>query len=100
MIEVVNIKTCPDWGKEGDFYIGRGSGYGNPFKLYHESNRVQVIAEYKKYLINNNLNIDNLVLHAKRLGCYCKPKACHGDVLAEEIEKRKRILESVINGKK
>ncbi|MCK4295976.1 MAG: DUF4326 domain-containing protein [Candidatus Marinimicrobia bacterium] len=27
-----------------------------------------------------------LALKGKRLGCYCKPKACHGDLIKEWIE--------------
>lgn len=30
-----------------------------------------------------------LSLKGKRLGCYCKPKACHGDVIKKWIESQK-----------
>jgi hypothetical protein len=32
------------------------------------------------------LQADLEELRGKRLGCYCKPQACHGDVLVELVE--------------
>lgn len=87
---VVNIKTCKDFGtKKGDVYIGRrccGRGeskWGNPFYMRNENERDVVIEKYKKYLYVSGLIDDIRDLKDKRLGCWCKPKACHGDVLAE-----------------
>ena len=86
MIKVVNIKTCKDWGKEGDIYIGRGSPWGNPYRMRNNTleERLRVIGLYEKNIIPK-LNIEPL-MKAKRLGCYCKPKPCHGDGLKELIE--------------
>jgi hypothetical protein len=67
-----------------DIYIGRGSKWGNPFQIGKNGTRYQVIEKFKKYAIENNLNIEaKLELKGKILGCYCKPKDCHGDILAE-----------------
>ena len=33
-----------------------------------------------------DVDITRSGLRGKRLGCVCKPKACHGDVLVELIE--------------
>jgi hypothetical protein len=74
-------------------YIGRGSPFGNPFKMLDKSDveRDRVVKEYKLYLwkmIKSDPNIRDklLELDGKRLACYCAPKACHGDVLVSAIE--------------
>lgn len=79
---VVNLKREPY-----DVYIGRGSMWGNPFKMGSEADRERVIQAYKKYLkeaiLRGEISILDLkTLKGKRLGCYCKPKGCHGDVIA------------------
>ena len=33
---------------------------------------------------------DIMELDGKILGCHCKPKRCHGDVLVDVIEAKKR----------
>jgi len=68
-----------------DIYIGRPSKWGNPFK---DGTRKQVIEKYRKYILSNKELLDSLgELEGKILGCWCKPKSCHGDVLVELIEK-------------
>ena len=38
------------------------------------------------FLLEDQVNsLDEL--KDKRLGCFCKPKSCHGDILIELIEK-------------
>ena len=79
---VVNLKREPY-----DVYIGRGSMWGNPFKMESEADRERVIQAYKEYLkkaitLGEISILDLKTLKGKRLGCYCKPKACHGDILA------------------
>ena len=32
-----------------------------------------------------------LSLHGKRLGCYCKPKNCHGDIIKQWIDSNKEL---------
>lgn len=78
---------------EFDVYIGRGSIWGNPFtskplestKAEHQcSSREESIAKFKEWLLNQpNLISQVKQLIGKRLACFCKPQACHGDVLAE-----------------
>ena len=48
---VVNVR------KEGhDVYIGRGSMWGNPFRIGPDGTRIEVIKKYEKYLsINTEL---------------------------------------------
>lgn len=67
-----------------DVYIGRPSKWGNRFVIGRDGNRTEVIAKYRAWLMNQTALLADLhELRGKRLGCYCAPKACHGDVLAE-----------------
>jgi hypothetical protein len=74
-----------------DVYIGRPSPWGNPFALKDESEREAVIKKYRAWL-KHQIKTEKiskervLGLRGKTLGCWCAPKACHGDVLLEEAE--------------
>ena len=70
-----------------DIYIGRGSIWGNPFEIGKDGTRKEVINKYRQYALTNKKIMDSLpLLKNKVLGCWCKPKSCHGDVLKEMIE--------------
>lgn len=70
-----------------DIYIGRGSKWGNPFVIGQDGTREEVVEKYKKYILEQPELLKALSeLQNKTLGCFCKPKACHGDVLVELIE--------------
>jgi len=69
-------------------YIGRGSVFGNPFKIGIDGNREEVIKKFERWLMFHKCNlIDKLKKEIYSLpkdailGCYCKPKSCHGDVI-------------------
>jgi hypothetical protein len=73
-----------------DVYIGRpcrgrpGSVWANPFKVGRDGTRAEVIAKYRAMLLGRPDLLARLPeLRGKVLGCWCKPEACHGDVLAE-----------------
>lgn len=68
-----------------DVYIGRPGKWGNPFTLTVEGDRATVIAKYRGWLaLEMELGrLDPHELRGKVLGCWCAPKACHGDVLLE-----------------
>ena len=82
---VVNIKR-----EECDVYIGRPSVWGNPFQIGPDGNRDEAIAKYRQHIQNNPdlLERAKKELVGKRLGCYCKPRSCHGDILAEIANER------------
>lgn len=70
-----------------DIYIGRGSPYGNPFKIGVHGSREEVITKYRKWALTQPALLGTIeALRGKRLGCWCKPQACHGDVLVEILE--------------
>jgi len=69
-------------------YIGRGSYWGNPYSMFAEGDsREEVIRKYKYDFEHNKFakkeRSEVFKLAGKRLGCFCKPEACHGDILAE-----------------
>lgn len=72
-----------------DVDISRNGPWGNPFKIGRDGDRDQVIAEYREWVLRGDdpegLWIREHIgeLRGKRLGCWCAPKACHGDVLAD-----------------
>ncbi len=69
-----------------DIYIGRPSIWGNPFSIGPDGTRDEVIRKYDKYILNQPKLLINLYkLKGKRLGCFCKPKVCHGDILLRLI---------------
>ena len=76
-IKVVHCKKEPY-----DVYIGRPSKWGNPFIIGKDGTREEVISKYEMYIMNNPELIQDLSeLEGMTLGCWCKPNACHGDVL-------------------
>ena len=73
-----------------DIYIGRGTPWGNPFEVNKHGTREEVIEMYREWLAGQWDLLDRLdELQGKVLGCSCKPKACHGDILAELADRRK-----------
>jgi hypothetical protein len=72
-----------------DVYIGRPSKWGNPFVIGRDGNRDEVIEKYRKWILGNKELMGDLnELCGKTLACWCKPHACHGDVLAELCERK------------
>ncbi len=74
-----------------DVYIGRPSKWGNPFT--HKRNgtlasfvvttREEAVEAYRAWIVQQPALMAALPeLQGKTLGCWCKPPACHGDVLA------------------
>lgn len=66
-----------------DVYIGRGSKWGNPSVIGQDGSRDEVIEKYREWIITQPQIKDLEELRGKRLGCFCKPSRCHGDVLVE-----------------
>lgn len=84
--------------EEYDLLIDRRTKWGNPFKLKEAVDlksgdftvdRETAIAKYETYLSENPSLLKAIPeLCDKVMGCWCKPKACHGDVLVEYVNKR------------
>ena len=94
-MKVVHCKKEPY-----DVYIGRPSKWGNPFTHksgttaeYVKPTRRESIEAYRGYILTGegqHLLEDLHELEGKVLGCWCKPKSCHGDILIEIIKQRRQ----------
>lgn len=91
---VINIKQDVEYkglkSTETYEYIGRGAKWGNPHSMFEDGDdRDEVIRKYKydfdfdKFPHLNKEDVYELA--GKRLGCFCKPASCHGDVLADYL---------------
>ena len=66
----------------GAIYIGRGSKWGNLFKIGQDGDRAAVIAKHEAWLRNQHDLLRSIgELRGKDLVCFCSPAACHGDLL-------------------
>lgn len=88
-----------------DIYIGRpcnmggwkltGSKWANPFKPEGKTKKdyEKCIEKYRKWVLQQPELMESLhELQGKRLGCWCKPLPCHGDILAalaNELDEKK-----------
>lgn len=97
---VVNKNTTDQY----DIYIGRGSPWGNPFAIGHGEgpDRAEVITRYRDYFeekINSDAAFRNGILSMRgmRLACFCKPEACHGDVIADYLN---NMIDNLDKGEK
>tara|TARA_R110000765_G_scaffold7963_7_gene26128 strand:+ start:3823 stop:4089 length:267 start_codon:yes stop_codon:yes gene_type:complete len=67
---------------EYDVRISRPSKWGNPFEIGKDGTRDEVIIKYENWIVNQPELMESLhELEGKKLGCWCSPKKCHGDVL-------------------
>ena len=128
MIYVYNSHNEDFTLKANNYYIGRPSVLGNPFthngvrtnlaKLSFKT-REDAIAAYDKYFDTMygkddefTKAFDEIYEHYKNgediyLQCFCKPLACHGDIIANKLQKKliqekleERRNEKVSNEKK
>jgi hypothetical protein len=88
--KVVNLYKEPY-----DIYIGRPgkgvSGYfGNPILLRPGDSRGSTLDRFREYFFTRleqdpQFKAHIMTLKGKTLGCFCKPNACHGDIIAEYL---------------
>jgi hypothetical protein len=84
--KVVHCKKQPY-----DVYIAHPSEWENPFSIGVDGDRLEVIRMFEEYLQrriqNGAVTVERLAkLHGKKLGCWCYPHACHGEVLVAYAE--------------
>jgi hypothetical protein len=88
LASVVNVQTTDRY----DVYVGRGKcpvtgkpgEWGNPFAITGYG-RAGCMRRYLAFLEERPALVERVraELAGKVLGCWCKPKQCHGDVLAD-----------------
>lgn len=78
--KVVHCKRNPY-----DVYIGRPGPFGNPFEIGKDGNREEVVEKYAEWVLTQPELLAKIrsELKGKVLGCWCAPKLCHGDIIAE-----------------
>jgi len=83
-----NVVHCKK--KKFDVYIGRPGKWGNPFEIGKDGTREDVVKKYRAWVVEQPVLMSSLhELKGKTLGCWCAPRACHGDVLAELANEEK-----------
>ena len=66
----------------GAVYIGRGSPWGNPFRIGPDGTRDEVCDKYDAWLDTQPHLIARLPkLQGRDLVCFCSPQRCHGITL-------------------
>lgn len=82
-------------------YPAKDSIYANPYKVSKTLTREDVIRMYRDYIVKKISlgEIDIEALRGKNLGCWCKPEACHGDVLIELLESDDTVRDLSIEDK-
>ena len=92
---MTTVINCSDKTIKYDVYIGRPSKWGNPFKIGQDGTREEVIKKYEEWLLGQrshdcrkrpSKDAAKKELKGRILGCYCKPLACHGDVLVRLLD--------------
>lgn len=92
--------------EEFDVYIGRGRGsaWGNPFRIGNDGDRGEVIEMYKNWLVfgeGRSLLKRLGELEGKTLGCWCSPPGgltaeddlqCHGQILLKLLQHRAKKI--------
>ena len=63
---------------------GAPSRFANPFVIGRDGSRAEVIAKFEAKVRSSPELVADIkrTLRGKTLVCWCKPLACHGDVLA------------------
>lgn len=65
-------------------YIGRGSPWGNPFRIGFDGDRDMVCDKFEKEILPT---LDVSALRGKNLLCFCAPKRCHGDAILRKANR-------------
>ena len=98
------IENPLEWCRDPDHvYIGRVSEFlpgipgtwGNPHKdVSTPEKREHAVNQYREYILDpNNAHLLSQLesLRGKKLGCYCCPDRCHGEILIELLNMRRPL---------
>ena len=98
-IKVVNVskEKCTHYCGRGNWYKGNGkncSALGNPYGLtsrsreesirLYEENFKEILTKPGAFEAIELIDKDSEIMEIK-LGCFCKPKSCHCDVIAKHF---------------
>lgn len=83
---VVNLKE-----EAYDVRIDRKTKWGNPFVVGRDGTREECIIQFENWVEEQPHLMQALhELKGKRLGCWCHPQACHGDILARLADSQRK----------
>lgn len=72
---------------EGAVYVGRGTVWGNAWRIGVDGTREEVVEKYREFTMRpDKARLRERIrkeLGGKDLVCWCAPEACHADVLLE-----------------
>ena len=81
---VININTAAPAAAQAAVFVGRGSRWGNPYLIGRDGTRTEVLRKYAQYILDDPSFITDVkALQGQTLACYCAPRQCHADLLAE-----------------
>lgn len=66
-------------------YVGRGSRWGNPFKIGRDGDRDEVCDRFEREILPT---LDLEPLRGKDLVCWCKPARCHADAILQRLNEQ------------
>ena len=95
MTRVVDIRQS-----RYDVYCGRPGTWGNRHRIGKDGSRSEVIVKHRRDLsrdiADGTVSLEDLAaLSGKRLGCYCAPRPCHADNLAQAADAAKAALDAL-----
>jgi hypothetical protein len=98
--KVLKIRVARKGQAQG-VYVGRPTLLGNPFRLENEVQRDQVVNQYATWLQHQIRRGNPEVIRALEelyrtlklrgnitLLCFCAPRRCHGEIIAEHLKRR------------
>lgn len=80
-----------------DVYIGRWNPKVNEQSIWHnpfkDGTREEKLKQFGEYLLANDELLSKLhTLRGKKLGCWCSPLDCHGDIIAKLANQHEQII--------
>lgn len=75
---------------EGAIYGGRGSPIGNPFSSGTREENIEKFEKWFLIKIESDPEFRSYVLSLResKVWCFCRPKACHLDVIKNWLDER------------
>jgi hypothetical protein len=88
-----NLKVINRYKEKETIYIGRGSPLGNPYRLHKGAAKGSTLQAYSQWIKKKVMALDTDVMTAllaikdgDKLGCFCKPQVCHGDIIVKIVK--------------
>ena len=88
-MRILNRKT--DAIPPDAIYVGRGTKFGNPFRIGPHATRAQVIERYHRWLwvkikTGRITHADLRALDGHDLVCSCAPAPCHAEIIRRAVQ--------------